>query len=266
MKYTYYSSIRSGKHILRDMFWLNKRSHVTLLQNKPLCCTMSKPVGKLYKIEWYWCNKQNELEYHNHFIDVSDKLLDKHYCEMWFYKKDNRGNYEIPYDLINTHTNFWGCIDEILDKDLINNPFILFGYAGKGKDNHKVIKEMQSDNPMIKPHPDIVQQLRKRKSIVAYKEDIEHLAYNIFSGTGRPESEEQTIRLVNRVRRFQEYMPRFLDKHDIPYEMFSLDRGDYAKTFNLDKVLPRDSTDNLWINDLGQDIKKQVSNYMKNYT
>ena len=47
--------------------------------------------------------------------------------------------------------------------------------------------------------------------------------------------------------------------------MFSLDRGDYAKTFELNKILPRDSTDNLWLNNYNQDVKKQVSNYMKNY-
>ena len=60
-------------------------------------------------------------------------------------------------------------------------------------------------------------------------------------------------------------MPVFLDKHNIPYDMFSLDRGDYAETFELNKVLPRDSTDNLWLNNYNQDVKKQVSNYMKNY-
>ena len=49
--------------------------------------------------------------------------------------------------------------------------------------------------------------------------------------------------------------------------MFSLDSGDYSKTFDLDKVLPRNSTQTLWgSDDLGIDVKKEVSNYMKNYT
>ena len=64
-------------------------------------------------------------------------------------------------------------------------------------------------------------------------------------------------------------MPIFLDKHDIPYEMFSLDNGDYAKTFELNKVLQRDSTQTIWNstfpNDGAIDVKKQVSDYMVNY-
>ena len=64
-------------------------------------------------------------------------------------------------------------------------------------------------------------------------------------------------------------MPIFLDKHDIPYEMFSLDSGNYTETFELNKNLPRHSTQTIWdnafTNDQGIDVKKQVSNYMKNY-
>ena len=64
-------------------------------------------------------------------------------------------------------------------------------------------------------------------------------------------------------------MPIFLDKLEIPYEIFSLDSGDYAQTFELNKTLPRHSTQTLWdyafTNDRGIDVKKQVSNYMKNY-
>ena len=117
-----------------------------------------------------------------------------------------------------------------------------------------------------KPHPDIIQQLKKRKSIVAYKEDIEHLAYNILSLAGSFGTIENAINTINQVREFQKYMPIFLDKYEIPYEKFSLDSGDYSKTFQLEKVLPRNSTQTLWgTNDLGLDVKKEVSNYMTNY-
>ena len=125
---------------------------------------------------------------------------------------------------------------------------------------------MKNNSPSIKPHPDIIQQLRKRKSIVAYKEDIEHLAFNIFSLVG---SFSDPVKTINQVREFQKYMPIFLDKHDIPYEMFSLDNGDYAETFELNKVLQRDSTQTIWNstfpNDGAVDVKKQVSDYMVNY-
>ena len=92
------------------------------------------------------------------------------------------------------------------------------------------------------------------------------MAYsNIIVGT--VSTLENAIKTINQIREFQEYMPIFLDKHDIPYEIFSLDSGDYSKTFELDKVLPRNSTQTLWgTDDLGIDVKKEVSNYMKNHT
>ena len=29
---------------------------------RPLWASLSKPIGKLYKLEWYWCDKQNNLQ------------------------------------------------------------------------------------------------------------------------------------------------------------------------------------------------------------
>ena len=97
------------------------------------------------------------------------------------------------------------------------------------------------------------------------KEDIEHLAYNVFSvgAAGGFNTEYRATKSINRIRDFQKYMPIFLDKHKIPYEMFSLDTGDYGKTFELDKVLPRDSTQTLWDNnDESIDVRQQVSKYL----
>jgi len=61
-------------------------------------------------------------------------------------------------------------------------------------------------------------------------------------------------------------MPAVLETLDVPYEMFSLDSGSYGKTFDLDKVLPRDSSDTLFTRNVWkQDVKKQVSDYMMSY-
>ena len=265
MKYTYYSTIKSGKHLMRSLFWLNNRSTCIMTQSSPLWAALSEPIGKLYKLEWYWCDKNNQLQTRSHFLEISDKLFSPLYSEYWYPTKDHRGYYYLPYDQWVTHENFWRCLDSIMERDIITNPFSLFGYVGK--DIHKMLQQVKNNDPPIKPHHNIIQQLRKRKSIVAYKEDIEHLAFNIFSLTGTFGTIENAIKTINQVREFQKYMPIFLDKHDIPYEMFSLDSGDYSKTFDLDKVLPRNSTQTLWgSDDLGIDVKKEVSNYMKNYT
>ena len=262
MKYTYYSSIKSGKRMMRDLFCLNNRSAVCMSPSKPIWASCLEPFGNILKWEWYYCNESYILQKRTHYID-KNKILEEKYCEMWFPVKNSQGRKLLDYKKWKTHENFWGCLDDILRRDIITNPFSLFGYAGR--DSHKFMLEMSNDNPPLKPHPDIIQQLRKRKSIVAYKENIEHLAYNVFSCNGRPESVEQTIYIINEIRNFQKYIPKFLEKYDIPYEMFSLDSGDYAKTFDLDKVIPRNSTDNFWKNNLGQDVKKLVSDYMRNY-
>lgn len=122
---------------------------------------------------------------------------------------------------------------------------------------------MQQQRPNIQPHPDILPQLRKRKNIVVYKENIEHLAFNVFAGTGRPESYEETAKLLDNIIRFQKMIPQVLESYDIPYEMFSLDSGDYKKTFDLDMVLPRDSSDDLFISDSSEEVIQQVKKYFE---
>ena len=88
----------------------------------------------------------------------------------------------------------------------------------------------------------------------------------MFAGTGRPESVEETTIILNNIRKFQQFIPKVLSRYNIPFEMFSLDSGDYAKTFDLDKVLPRDSSDTLFTRNIwNQDVDKQVANYMRDY-
>ena len=121
---------------------------------------------------------------------------------------------------------------------------------------------MQQQHPNIQPHPDILPQLRNRKNIVVYKEDIEHLAFNVFAGTGRPESYEETAKLLDSIIRFQKMIPQVLESYDIPYEMFSLDSGDYKKTFDLDIILPRNSSDELFT-ESSREVIQQVKKYFE---
>ena len=58
-------------------------------------------------------------------------------------------------------------------------------------------------------------------------------------------------------------IPQVLESYDIPYEMFSLDSGDYKKTFDLDMVLPRDSSDELFISDSSEEVIQQVKKYFE---
>ena len=264
-KYTYFSSVKSGKYLIRNQFWLNRRSTCYISQSNPLWCVLSKPMGVLDKLEWWWCDKDNQLQSHSHFLDTRDKLTNPHYYEMWFPIKNDKGKEIIPRRKWVTHENFWGNFDNIMNSDLICCPFNLLGYVG-GLGSDKMMRDMQDMSPNLQPHPDILPQLRKRKNIVVYKENIEHLAFTTFGSWDRPPSYEETANLLNMNLRFQKMIPQVLESYDIPYEMFSLDSGDYKKTFDLAHELPRDSSDKDTLNtNIGEEVNQEVKKYLKTY-
>lgn len=265
MKYTYFATIKSGKFQLRSNFWMNKKSTVCLSQVNPTWCTMSKPVGELYKFTWYWVDRDEKLQSHNHFLDIKDKLTDGRYWEPWFPIPDPvTGNYFINRDNFISHENFYQCADDVLAKDLITNPFVLLGYTNT-LGSEKMIQKMQQKKPKLNPPEFIIKELRKRRNIVAYKENIEHLAYNFFASMDMLNNPiESVCDYINSTVRFQKYIPTVLDDYGIEYEMFSLDTGDYAKTFGLDEVLPRESSDTTFTRE-HPDTAKKVKYYMDKY-
>tara|TARA_Y100001970_G_scaffold293530_1_gene440996 strand:- start:945 stop:1757 length:813 start_codon:yes stop_codon:yes gene_type:complete len=267
MKYTYFSTLKAGKYLIRSQFWLNRRSCALIVPSNPLWCVLSKPVGVLDKLEWYWCDKETEeLKHHEHYLDTRDKLTNAHYDEMWFPTPDPRGCYLIPRHLMSpARQNFYGCVDDILSRDLITNPIPLLGYTGL-LGSEKQMTNMKNDNPNIIPPPHVIEELRKRKNLCVYKEDIRHMAYNFYAGNGQTKTSEETTEIINQARRFQQLIPKLLSRLDIPYEMFSLDTGDYTKTFNLEKTLPRNSTDSIFTqNEMNRPVMKLVDDYMRNY-
>ena len=178
MKYTYFSSTKSGKYLIRSQFWYNRRSCAFLSQSNPLWCVLSRPVDFVDKLEWYWCDKEtNKLKTHHHYLDTSDKLSSSHYDEMWYPIPDHRGYETIPRDEWTTHQNFYECVDNIMSRDLITNPFSLLGYTGN-LGSEGMFRRMQQDRPNLNPPSHIIEELRKRKNIVVYKEDIEHFGYS----------------------------------------------------------------------------------------
>ena len=265
MKYTYFSSTKSGKYLLRSQFWYNRRSCAFLSQAKPLWCVLSSPVGLvLDKLKWYWTDKDSkELKSHEHILYTKDKLADGGYDEMWYPKPHpDTGHYHINGDIMSTHENFYECVDDIMSRDIITNPFGLLGYTGLlGSEKMQVRMLDQRPNLHVPPH--IIKELRKRVSIVAYKENIEHLAYIFFTSRNRLPFDQQCKWLNNTIK-FQKLIPVILQQYNIPYEMFSLDTGDYAKTFGLDKILPRDSSDTLFSTP-NPNAEQEVKQYMDTY-
>ena len=272
MKYNYFCSIRSGKFLIRSQFWYNRRSCAFVSPSNPLWCVLSRPIDLIEtdipidKLEWYWCDRETkELKKHHYYLDTRDKLTDAHYDEQWYPVTNSRGHEFVPKEEWCTHKNFYECVDDILQRDLIVNPLPLLGYTDGGLGSRKMQHQLSAGKGKFTPPSYILEELRKRKSIIPYKEDIRDMAYTFFAGNGRPESSEEVTEQINCARSFRKLLPEILERYGMPYEMFSLDTSDYCKTFGLEQSLPRDSSDKLFRIEWSQDVHKQVDEYMKNY-
>jgi len=271
MKYTYFSTEKGGKYLIRQQFILNRRSTASINHSKPLYSETTTPIANIIepktKQKWYWCDsKTGELRTHENIICFEDKMISSHYQEQWFPIPDERGHYSIvdwgKYKIAPYHDNFWQCLDDIFDKSLITNPLRMMGFCGP-LSRDKRVSEMQSYTQKLRgiPLEYVLERLRERKNIIAYKEDIRHLAKNWFSN---PHAFDWDItNTINKIRKLQDIIPKVLDHYNIPFEMFSLDSGDYGKEFNLDKTLPRDCTDNIFSDPSNVDYL--VDKYMDMY-
>ena len=136
---------------------------------------------------------------------------------------------------------------------MITNPLVMLGYGGV-LGSKKLLQQIQARTPCLSSGSNVVEELRKRKNIIAYKEDIRHMAHNFFVGSGRPlykhpdvlvtQTDEGYIKectkRINYNRAFPPAIADLLDYYKIPYEMFNLDTGNYAEAFDLEHVFPRD--------------------------
>ena len=93
-----------------------------------------------------------------------------------------------------------------------------------------------------------ISMMKKLKNMIVYKADIRKLARSWFLGGGQlidisDELYYNNISLrINEARKIPRSMQVALDRFDIPYEVWSLDKGDYD-VFGFDKNLPRYETE-----------------------
>ena len=264
MKYNYWSTEKAGKYHIRQLFILNQKSTATLSASSPIWTSMTEPIEDLkVKWSWYWM-EGDKLKNLDKDVDLNGKMSSALYDELWFpeppyYRIKNF----ITAAGVTSHPNFYECYSKILDKDIITNPIRMLGYVGPVAAPKK-FRRFVDRNPKITdiPMDYVLDEFRKRKNIIVYKENIRSLAYNYFSGNGRPESIDDTITLINNTIKWQEALPAFLDEINVSYEMFSLDSGDYGKMFDLNKLLPiADHT----VCDHNQDYEKLTDQYMDLY-
>ena len=267
MKYSYFCPGKAGKHLLREMFRINNKTHCLFCcGSPPIYAVMSKKENDYVKFEWYWEDDDTgELVYttHNEYTDI---LLDIHYIETW-YPKSTNGRYSIK-ELLKVRNqeltgikassrctgDFHKCFKHAFDMDIIVNPLVMLGYGGViGTERLGELLRNHRPNLVNIPIEYVVDELCKRKNIVTHKEDIRELARNLFIGDGHlPYKDpnvlftnttekyvQQVTKLINQHRQFEKDIISCLDYYNIPYEIFNLDKDDYKQRFNLDQVFTK---------------------------
>ena len=291
MKYSYFCPGKAGKYLIRDMFWYNNKTHSLMCcGHPPIYAVVSTPAGNF---DWYWeDDNTGNLVQTSYHVD-GNIILDHTYNETW-YPVCTNGRYSIK-ELLKVRNqeltgikassrctgDFYKCFKHAFETDIIVNPLVMLGYGGVLGTNKlgKLLRHHQPNLGNI-PIDYVVDELCKRKNIVTHKEDIRELARNLFIGNGHlpykdsnvliTDTEEkyiqQVTKLINSYRQFEKDIISCLDYYNIPYDIFNLDRDDYAQRFNLDRVFDRQLDPHHRLYDFIEPcdvIEGWIDNYMK---
>ena len=263
MKTSYFTTDRGGRLHYQNL---------ALYNNKSVCKMISGYYG-LHAIiydpynnerRWYWEDKNRKLRTVKEFRDYADVDYIGAINDHKIRRKDNMASNHwlavdyaryAPEELINTinpfPVKFHNIFAKFFEYDFILSPEVLLGYHHYVKDDKEGLKihEAFYDNkPNIPVHLDfMIKQFRKRKNIIAYKEDIRHWARSWFLGGGDMKDDyESYYQLIscrlNGARKYHDAVKFMLERYDIPYESFNLDTGDYCKTFEVEKSFDRYQT------------------------
>ena len=250
MKYSYTSSHRGGKSHYKVLAQLNNKSFCGIQQGRELHATIIKDNN----ISWYWEEYGGTVCWEDKEIDLSNKETDLDYTKEC-YRAD--GSFWMDFDRPVIPNNLYKAFPKFFECDFILYPLPLLGYYGYPKtgDIHNDIEicdALEQGTPWMKVDLEYsIKELRKRRNIIAYKEDKRHEAWNFFTGGGEPTLlvdgyEEEYVRQIklrlHEARRLPNSVRILFNRYNIPFEMFSLDTGDYKKVFDIEKTIPNDHT------------------------
>ena len=266
MKYTYFSTERGGRLHYDYSALMNGKSVARIKGSSPNCsglfCTIFMPKNNTR--QWYWVDNNNNIRHaseHRRYDNIDwigtvkdhkkrkkDNLLSKHWIARkysWVQPK------ELEDDIIYQPHNLYKVFDKFFECDHITHPEVLLGYYGYTKPDREGLNMndmLEQDIRYLNVDLDYsIDQLRKRKNIVVYKEDIRHWAKSWFLGGGQVGDDyEEYYNMIacrlNEARRYPMCIQIVLDRYNIPYEMWSLDSGNY-NIFGFDKNLSRYETE-----------------------
>jgi len=249
MKTSYFSTDRGGRlHYLYSAL-INGESAVRIKGNIGLYGTIFDP--KKNTREYYWEDNDNNIRhvcenkrYDN--IDWINTLKDskkrvKHLkSSKYFMAREVIRSMpkELENNIIFQPQKLYKIFDKFFECDHILHPDILLGYHGYSKPDKEGLNMsdalLQDERYLTVDLDYSIDQMKKRKNIIVYKDDIRHMARGWFLGGGdmndkTDESYYNHISCrINEVRKYPRSMQVALERFDIPYEMWSLDKGDYS--------------------------------------
>ena len=287
MKYCYYSTDRGGRLHYHYSALMSGKSVARIQGNCGLFCTIFEP--KSNTLQWYWVDKDDNIRWlreHRNYDDIdwigtindhkkrrkenkkSKHWLARNYC--WTQPIELESNIEWqPHNLHKVFGKFFEC-------DHILHPEVLLGFHGYSKPDKEGLSKndaLEQDVRYLTVDLDYsIDQLRKRKNIIVYKEDIRHWAKSWFLGGGQVGNDYETYYnmiacRINEARKYHISMQMALDRYDIPYEMWSLDSGNYD-VFGLNNDISRyetDGTDTILKDHLHHMVDGWIDRYISEY-
>tara|TARA_B100000965_G_scaffold75673_1_gene59946 strand:+ start:3316 stop:4137 length:822 start_codon:yes stop_codon:yes gene_type:complete len=273
MKYTYFGGVKSGKFFIRSLFQYNQKSYSLLNAGYIPFTIITKPCGNGYhSYEWNWENKfSHELKswYEVRHLETIDEVLSQ--------RSENSGmSFTDKSKFAQFPINLYKMFPRIYESDIVVNPLTSLGYcSGVGS------REMNWNMRMRQPPMNVdleysLNELRNRCNILVYKENLYDWVHNFFLEGSTKVLEERgedgyvefITNNINESRRFEKYLKNLLEYYKIPYETFSLDTGDYCKTFGLSKSIDISLHDNRFTflpHILREKAKTWTENYLLNH-
>lgn len=272
MKYTYFANVKGGKYFIRSLFQYNNKSSAFLSPGYSVFTIITKPTGNGYhSYEWNWEDKfSHELKtwYEVRHLETLDEVL--------YQKSEQNCRYFVDKNTFARHPiNLYKTFPRAYEVDLVVNPLLSLGYSNW---NLKMKKLPTGDifEPTMNTDLDfVIKELQSRRNIVAYKENEYDWIHKFFLEGNYKVLEEEgedvyvnyITNHINRARMFQKYLKNTLEYYKIPYETFSLDTGDYCKTFGLSKSIDISLHDNRFTKPpfLSNILREKSKTWTENY-
>ena len=288
MKCSYFSAERSGKVHYHYSALMNNKSVARPKENCGVACTIFMPSNNT--IQWFWVDKDDNIRWlreHRNYKDI-DWLgtINDHKLRP---KENNKSKHwlargychdysdEIHDNCMWLSNEYHRVFNKFFECDHLLHPDMLLGYWGYTKADKKGLNLseclLNDIRPMDVDLDYSINQMKKRKNVIVYKEDIRRLARSWFLGGGLMlDMDEETyynnITLrINEARIYPTCMQIALDRYDIPYEMWSLDKGDYS-VFGLDNTLSRyvtEGTDTILKTTHHDKVEGRIDRYIEEF-